>query len=282
MTPERAVALACDALGADPGGARVLRAADAITVLVDDRRVARVIPDDPAGTRRVLAGAAVLGSRILQPLAPPIAVADAVVVAYPRVHPGLDGRDDLAMGGACLADLHRRGGQALERDALDLPAFDPASLADRWLGRAPLVLLDAERDRLRAAIAEAWPAVTGPRTAIHADAHPANWWVASDDDWVLIDPEFLSLGPAVYDLAPLEVVERRLGTAPSRFASFRRGYEAWAGPVDQDALRAAIRVRELLAVAWLASRAVDDSAVALRVRARLDDALAGRDGTWLA
>ena len=52
--------------------------------------------------------------------------------------------------------------------------------------------------------------------------------------------------------------------------------------VDPAALAAAIRVRELLAVAWLASRVGEDSQIAVRARHRLSDALSGRDGSWLA
>ena len=61
MTPEQALALACDALGTDPAQAEVLRAADAITVRVDASRVARVIPGDAdsiVATQRVLAAIA--------------------------------------------------------------------------------------------------------------------------------------------------------------------------------------------------------------------------------
>jgi hypothetical protein len=41
-------------------------------------------------------------------------------------------------------------------------------------------------------------------------------------------------------------------------------------------------VRELLSVAWLASRSGDDSELALRTRRRLVDALERREGSWLA
>ena len=281
MTPGDAVALACAALGADPAGAAVLRAADAVTVDLGDGRVARVVGDDPAGATRVLAALPLLEDHVLEPLGPPVLRDGALVVPYPRVEPGLDGLRDLGMGGACLAGLHRIGAR-LAADGVDLPAFDPAALASGWLDRAEHVLSAREREALLAGVAEAWPGVVGEATVLHADAHPANWWAESDDWWRLIDPEFLSLGPAVYDLAPMEVVERRLGLGPSRFPSFLAGYEAQAGPVDRAALAAAVRVRELLAVAWLAARAADDSELALRVRGRLDDALAGSGGTWLA
>ena len=137
-------------------------------------------------------------------------------------------------------------------------------------------------DHEAGAIGEHWPSVTGEQTVIHGDAHRANWWPERADWWMLIDPEFLSLGPAVYDLAPLEVTERRLGLGPSRFSSFQAGYESLAGRIDPAALAAAIRVRELLSVAWLASRVGEDSQIAVRARHRLSDALCGRDGSWLA
>jgi hypothetical protein len=272
VTGDEAVGLACRAFGADPAATAVLRASDAITVDLADGRVARIVPDADADAERVIAALPLLGGHVLEPLAPPVRLDGGIAVAYPRVAPGLDGRDDLAMGGACLAGLHR-----IDADDLDLPVFDPRRLAERWLDRQPDVLLAHERDRLLADIDAAWPAVTGATAVLHGDAHPANWWVAREDWWVLIDPEFLSVGPAVYDLAPLEVVERRLGLGPSRFPSFLAGYESAAGPVDPAALDAAIRVRELLAVAWLAARAAD-SATALQVRQRLE----GREGSWLA
>ena len=281
MTADEAVDLACRALGADPASAAVLRAADAVTVDLADGRVARVVPAAGPDAERVIAALPLLEGHVLEPLAPPVRADGALLIAYPRVVPGLDGRDDLAMGGACLAGLHRIG-LRLVADEVDLPRFAPAALAADWLARGDGVLLSHERDALLAGVADAWAAVVGPPTVIHGDAHPANWWVAREDWWVLIDPEFLSVAPAVYDLAPLEVVERRLGLGPSRFPSFLAGYESQAGPVDRAALAAAVRVRELLAVAWLAARAGGDSELAVRARRRLEDALAGRDGSWLA
>lgn len=281
MTPEQAVALACAALGADPADARVLRAADAITVQLDEQRVARVIPDADAGTRRVLAAIGQLDGHVLEPLGEAVALEGALVVPYPRVTPNGDAHRDLGIAGACLAGLHARGRAALER-GIDLPAFAPQAIAERWLDRADAVFTADERERLLDAIAATWPEVAGPQTVIHGDAHLGNWWPARSDWWVLIDPEFLSIGPAVYDLAPLEVVERRLGTPPSRFPSFLAGYESADGAVDRRALASAIHVRELLSVAWLASRSGDDSELALRTRRRLVDALERREGSWLA
>lgn len=282
MTPEQAVAIACTALGADTADAQVLRAADAITVQLDAERVARVIPDADADTLRVLAAIAALDGHVLEPLGEPIAQDGTLVVPYPRITPNGDAHRDLGIAGACLAGLHARGRAALERGDIDLPAFSPNAIATRWLDRADAVFTRDERARLLDAIDTAWPEVAGPPTVIHGDAHLANWWPASADWWVLIDPEFLSIGPAVYDLAPLEVVERRLGTPPSRFPSFLAGYESADGAVDRRSLASAIHVRELLSVAWLASRSGADSELALRTRRRLVDALERREGSWLA
>lgn len=281
MTPEQALALACAALGADPAQATVLRAADAITVELDERRVARVIPDGDAETRRVLAAIGALDGHVLEPLGDAVAVDGALVVPYPRITPDGERHRDLGIAGACLAGLHARGRAALEH-GIDLPDFAPRAIAERWLDRADAVFTADERERLLSAIDAAWSEVRGPLTVIHGDAHLGNWWPARDDWWVLIDPEFLSIGPAVYDLAPLEVVERRLGTPPSRFPSFLAGYESADGAIDRRALASAIHVRELLSVAWLASRAGDDSELALRTRRRLVDALERREGSWLA
>ncbi|MGI9187839.1 MAG: phosphotransferase [Gaiellales bacterium] len=281
MTPEQAVALACAALGADAAAATVLRAADAITVQLDERRVARVIPGTDAETRRVLAAIGELDGHVLEPLGAAVELDGALVVPYPRITPDGDTHRDLGIAGACLAGLHARGRAALER-GIDLPDFAPHAIAVRWLDRADAVFTADERSRLLDAIDTAWPEVAGPRTVIHGDAHLGNWWPARDDWWVLIDPEFLSVGPAVYDLAPLEVVERRLGTPPSRFPSFLAGYESADGAVDRRSLASAIHVRELLSVAWLASRSGDDAERALRTRRRLVDALERREGSWLA
>jgi hypothetical protein len=278
VSPDEAVALACAAFDLDPAGARVLRAADHITVALDDDHVARVIPDPDDDDRRVLA-AALLLPRLLQRLDDPVELDGALVIAYPRVTPGLDGVDDLAAAGASLAAHHAQGRLLLQAGAVDLPAFDPLRLAERWLHRAPRVLDPDERSALLRAVDDRWARVAGSAAVLHADAHPANWFADDAGPWLMIDPEYLSLGPAVYDLAPLEVVERRLGGGPSRFASFRAGYEDAAGPVDEEALGAAIGARELLSVAWLAARAADDETAA-RARARLDDALAGRAGSW--
>lgn len=278
MTPEEAVALACAAFDLDPRNAQVLRAADHITVALDADHVARVIPEPTDDDRRALA-AAMLLPRLLQRLDGPVERDGALVVAYPRVTPGLEGLADLAPGGASLAAHHAQGRLLLREGALDLPAFDPLRLAGRWLARAPGVLDPDARSALLGAVDERWALVAGEPTVLHADAHPANWFADEAGPWLMIDPEYLSIGPAVYDLAPLEVVERRLGAGPSRFGSFRAGYEGAAGPVDDAALGAAIRVRELLSVAWLAARAAD-AATADHVRARLGDALAGRPGSW--
>ena len=285
MTPEQALALACDALGTDPAQADVLRAADAITVRVDASRVARVIPGDAdsiVATQRVLAAIAKLPEHILQPLGEAVVLGDTLVVPYPLVVPGAPADADLGIAGACLAALHTAGHHLLVDDALDLPLFDPLAVATRWLDRSIAVFTESERADLLAAIDEHWPNVMGEQTVIHGDAHRANWWPERADWWVLIDPEYLSIGPAVYDLAPLEVVERRLGTPPSRFPSFLQGYESADGAVDRRALASAIHVRELLSVAWLAARSGDDSELALRTRRRLTDALERREGSWLA
>lgn len=280
MSPEEAVALACAAFDLDPAQARVLRAADHITVALDTDHVARVIPDPLDDDRRALA-AAMLLPRLLQRLDDPVERDGALIVAYPRVTPGLDGVADLAPGGAGLAAHHAQGRLLLDAGAVDLPAFDPVHLAERWLARAPAVLDPDQRSSLLHALDARWGAVAGEPAVLHADAHPANWFADDSGPWLMIDPEYLSIGPAVYDLAPLEVVERRLGEGPSRFGSFRAGYEAAAGPLDEAALAAAIGARELLSVAWLAARAADGALVA-HVQARLADALAGRDGSWRA
>ncbi len=282
MTPEQAVALACAALGADPATSQVLRAADAVTVQLDDARVARVIPDADADTRRALVAIGELDGHILAPLGAPVELETALVVPYPRITPNGEEYRELGIAGACLAGLHARGRAALQHGTIDLPVFSPQAHAERWLYRAQAVLTADERARLLDAIDTAWPEVAGPPTVIHGDAHLGNWWPARADWWVLIDPEYLSIGPAVYDLAPLEVVERRLGTPPSRFPSFLQGYESADGAIDRRALASAIHVRELLSVAWLAARSGDDSELALRTRRRLTDALERREGSWLA
>ncbi len=279
MTPEHALGLACTAYGRDPATASVLRAGEAVTVAIDEEHVVRVLPAPDAGARRALAAARLL-PRLLQALDDEREADGALLVPYPRVAPGLAGIPDLAPVGAALAEHHAPGRVLLAAGALDLPRFDPAALADRWLARAPDALDPADRAEMEAAIAERWARVDGDETVLHGDAHPANWAADHDGRWLLLDPEFLAVGPAVYDLAPLEVVERRLGAAPSRFASFREGYEAIAGTFDDEALAAAIGVRELLAVAWLVGRSPAAPSAAEEARRRLPDALAGGGASW--
>lgn len=280
MNPEQAIALACDALDTDPSLATILHADDAITVRTGDSLVARVIPGDAimlAAARRVLRGASLLPDHLLQPSGEIIETDEALIVPYPIFATDAGGMADLGIAGACLASMHGAGRQLLDAGTIDLPRFDPQTIATGWLDRSFAVFTGEQQTHLLDSIAEHWPSVTGRETVIHADAHALNWAPVRPDWWMLLDSEFLSIGPAVYDLAPLEVTERRLHWTSPRFPSFLAGYEEHGDRIDRDALTAAVRVRELLAVAWLGARVGGDAAIAEQARQRLRDALAARE-----
>lgn len=276
MNPDQAVGLAAHALGRPPASFGLLHADEAVTLALDDQ-VVRVMGQATATGLPVarwthlLAG---ISPVLVAPLGPPVLVEGAAIVVFPRLP--LDGLTELdpVAAGAALARLHAAG--ARWTDDPELPRFDPTVLADAWLERTTVALPAEFLARTRTALVEAWRAVDAPAAVLHGDAHAANWRGATAGDWRLVDAEYLSVGPAVYDLAPLEVVDRRLGAGPARFDVLRRAYVAAGGVVDDGALAAAIRTRELLSAAWYAAREPDGE----RVRRRLEDAIAGAPGSW--
>ena len=111
------------------------------------------------------------------------------------------------------------------------------------------------------------------RTVLHTDAHAGNVRIGADGEATLVDVAALATGPGLYDLAAVEVTERRFH---GDRAAFRALATAYGADPDEPRLRALCALRETLAVAFAART---DPAVAAR---RLDDAVAGNDRRWTA
>jgi Ser/Thr protein kinase RdoA (MazF antagonist) len=79
-----------------------------------------------------------------------------------------------------------------------------------------------------------------PTVVLHGDAFPDNV-VTGASGLMLVDFELAQFGPAVYDLAPVSVLNRRFGFPDAAVAELLHGY----GPVDPAALEAAIELTEL-------------------------------------
>ncbi len=268
MTPERAVAVAAEALGDAPEAFEVLGSDTAVTLGWADR-IVRV-----GGTRSAMglpigdwAEALVEISPVLvAPLGPPVVVDDGAILVFDRLPvTGVDALDPVEAG-AALAALHADGAAYLDHVAF--PAFDPLALARGWLARTGDLIPDEAEHALIDEIEATWSDVRGPRTVLHGDAHAANWCADATGRWRLIDADYLGAGPAVYDLAPLTVVDERVGRGPERARALQRAYEAAAGPVDDASLVAAIRVRTLLSVLWFAAQPRAERSA---VRGRLAD-----------
>lgn len=262
------MALAADALGADVEAFDVLGTDDAVTLAWGDRVVRIGGPKSANGIPIADWADALLeiSPVLIAPLGAPLAVDGGTLLVFPRLPTlGVEALDPIGTG-AALAAFHEDGTAYLEH--VDLPAFDPLALARTWLGRAGDLVPAAIGADLLTAIAATWPAVGGPRTVLHGDAHAANWCADDTGRWRLIDAAYLGAGPATYDLAPLAVVDARLGLGDERSLAFRRAYETVAGPVDDRSLNAAIRVRSLLSALWYAARPGADQAA---IRDRLDD-----------
>ncbi len=275
-------------------GAVLLRGGPAPVLRVPGHGILRTSPAGPDGlaaAARVAAAAtslAAAGAPVVVPRSAPIAAEGLVAVLWEEVAD--DGpRDRLAAGlGVALGRLHLAGADLLHRGAVDLPDWDPAaSLESR------LAALDDGRpppwaDELRHLLAAVTPLRGTDRTVLHTDAHAGNACLSRDGDVTLIDLDGLSVGPALYDLAPFAVTERRLGARTDRFAAVRAAYDRETArrgraplsgtPPDRDAeLEQSIAVREILAVAWVAGRGEEGRREAER---RLADVRGGRPGRW--
>ncbi len=162
------------------------------------------------------------------------------------------GEPDFAAMGRTLRLLHERGTPVLE-----LPPFDPPAWLEARLGGAPADLAAALRDRLP-------PMPTGV-TLLHTDAHAGNFRCAGGVA-TLIDLEQLATGPALYDLTPVEVTERRFRGDRAAFAEL---CEAYGATPDDAAFDGLIAIRETLAVGFVCG--LGEFAVARRRLAQLAD-----------
>jgi Ser/Thr protein kinase RdoA (MazF antagonist) len=144
------------------------------------------------------------------------------------------GPPDFAAMGRTLRLLHERG-----RDVPALAPFDPGAWLEERVARAPADVAAALRLRL--------PALPPGETLLHTDAHAGNFRCAGGVA-TLIDLEQLATGPALYDLTPVEVTERRFRGDRAAFAELCAAYGA--DPEDP-ALPLLIAIRETLAVAFV-------------------------------
>ncbi len=169
--------------------------------------------------------------------------------------------------GRALAEFHRVGAAFLDR----APAWDPLA----WLTARGIdggVYQRAER---------LVDALQGPPVLLHTDAHAGNFRVAAGRA-VLVDLEQVAVGPALYDLAALEVTERRFR---GDRASFRTFATAFGADPDDPRLPPLIALREVLAVGFVAEprpprRGGAAARAARRSRRALDAVLTWRTTSW--
>jgi hypothetical protein len=242
-----AAATARAALAID-GPFELLRASDGGAVYRSPVGIVRVARGG-ADLVRLAADLAAAGAPIAAPLAGPVS-ADGRQVSLWADAPDDGSRDPVAMGRA-LAAFHAAG----------MPFRDRAP---RW---DPLAWLDARGvdGPVRERVARLASALEGPPVLLHTDAHVGNFRV-SDGRAVLVDLDQLAVGPALYDLAALEVTERRFHGDRAIFRAFATAFGA---DPDDVRLPPMIALREALAVGFVAAIGRPD--VAAQRFAQLDD-----------
>jgi hypothetical protein len=281
---DRAASQARAALGADLP-LEPLRIADAATFRAPSGivRVTSAAFRDEAemaaevdAVRRIRAA----GAAVMAPLEGPIAVEDAIVVLWEDVE-DVGARDQAAYAamGRTLAQFHEVGGTLLRDGALAPPPWEPLSWLEGRLARGGDAVDPGFAAALRErAVAEA-DGLHGEETVLHTDAHEANFRVDRTGRAVLVDLEGLARGCWRYDLAPMAVGERRYGGDPERW---RDAVRAYGIDPDDPELGPAIRLRELLAVAYAAGQAYRDPDAMRVARARFEDIQTGNDSVWVA
>ena len=198
---------------------------------------------------------AAAGAPIAAPVAGPVAHAGWVVSVWTDA-PDDGSRDPVAMGRA-LAAFQAAGAPFVTR----APRWDPLA----WLDARGVV------GPIRERAAGLAGALDGPPVLLHTDAHAGNFRVA-DGRAVLVDLEQMAVGPALYDLAALEVTERRFRGDRDIFRAFATAFGA---DPDDPRLPPLIALREALAVGFVAGIGRPD--VAADRLAQLDDA----DARWM-
>jgi aminoglycoside phosphotransferase (APT) family kinase protein len=192
---------------------------------------------------RVAAALHAAGAPVPALLAAPVAWDGKVVTLWEDVPD--DAGAEPALLGAALARFHAVGGALLAAHAISVPPWEPLGWLDRWLARATVDAgLRRELETRAAALA---PALEGDTTLLHTDAHRGNFR-ARGDRAVLVDLESLAIGPALYDLVPMEVTERRFRGAGEYWRAFAIG--AGADP-DDPRLAPLVALREVLAVGFV-------------------------------
>ncbi len=276
--------------GARPLGARssLLRAAEGATFRAAGLGIVKVqlLARRPLAEARREAVAvralAACGAPLAAPLDDPVAIEDVVVGTWRDVPD--EGRADpgtAAALGDALRVLHAVGGPALATGAVAVAAWAPLGWLDGRLARVRDHVDAALAEQLRAGAEAAFAVLAAaPVAVLHTDAHRGNARITRRGGAILVDTEGLAAGPAIYDLAAPVVLERRYGGDERRVLALLAAYGA---APDDPLLAAACRLREHLAVAWLAGRAEDEPALLDEARRRADDLAAGRDdATWTA
>jgi hypothetical protein len=267
-TPEEALARAV----AGDAPLELLRASGGAVFRAAGVGVVRVGPPDelPAllAARRLVALGAPLAPLLREPR-----LERGFAVAVLADVPDTGVRDEAAFAalGRALARLHAVAAPVV--GDLGLADFDPPAWVARWLRDAAVPAdLRAAIDARVADLAAVY-AGTGRRTVLHTDAHAGNVRIGTDGEATLVDVAALATGPGLYDLAAVEVTERRFH---GDRAPFRALATAYGADPDDPRLRALCALRETLAVGFAAR---SDPVVAAR---RLDDAIAGNDARWTA
>jgi hypothetical protein len=234
--------------------------------------VVRVGPPDELPALRAARRLAALGAPLAPLLGEPRLVDGRAVAVLVDV-PDTGARDEAAFAalGRALRRLHDAA--APIADELGLAAFDPPAWVGRWLHEADVPAALRSAIDVRVAALGAVYARSGGRTVLHTDAHAGNVRIGADGEATLVDVAALALGPALYDLAAVEVTERRFH---GDRAAFRALATAYGADPDAPDLLALCALRETLAVAFAAR---SDPEVAAR---RLEDAIAGNDARWTA
>lgn len=264
MNPEQ---VARDALALD-GPLELLRASGS-TVYRSTAGIVRVAPGGSELVRvaRLLHAA---GAPVAALLAGPIEL-DGVIVTLWEELPDDGSLDGVAIGRA-LRRFHEAG------VGIAAPAWDPIAWLDRWIGvpADPGVAREV-RDRVRASVKR----IGGPIVLLHTDAHRGNLRIAGGEAW-LVDLEQVAVGPASYDLAALEVTERRFRGDSTVVNTVMEAYRCdtrclaravasrgFATVRDGPGLAPAVAVREALAVGFVLG--LGHVGVARERLAQLDD-----------
>ncbi len=286
---ERAVALAAEAaraIGADAGGASLLRLASAAHVELPRAGLVARIERPEAGwavaaqlfAARFFEERGIRAARLVAAESQPFVLDGGIVTLWRRLRI-LPDACDAALLGRVARRLHAAG--AVPPQAPDLDPFAPIPA---WLERAAAAgpvpeidLLWRRLEQLRAS----WPeAIAGDPLGtvfVHGDLHADNVLLTPDGP-TLVDLEMAGRGPAGWDLVPQLVALRRHGGRESDYRAFCEAYGAYLP--DSPAAALLRQVYEFHVVAWALGHRGDSPAMAAEATVRLAGFLHGSDRPW--